>query len=136
MKRILLCGLVSGIASVALADDAATAESVQTNLNVVWTLVAAILVFLMQAGFALVETGFPRAKNAANIMMTNLMDCAVGALAMYGLGAARELVRLGWSRNAFADGRRGILELDVSLLSDDVRRDGGDDRLGSGRRAH
>ena len=88
MKRILLCGLVSGIASVALADDAATAESVQTNLNVVWTLVAAILVFLMQAGFALVETGFTRAKNAANIMMKNLMDFAAGSLAFYVLGAA------------------------------------------------
>ena len=88
MKRILLCGLVSGIASVALADDAAAAESVQTNLNVVWTLVAAILVFLMQAGFALVETGFTRAKNAANIMMKNLMDFAVGSLAFYVLGAA------------------------------------------------
>ena len=88
MKRILLCGLVSGIASVALADDAAAAESVQTNLNVVWTLVAAILVFLMQAGFALVETGFTRAKNAANIMMKNLMDFAAGSLAFYVLGAA------------------------------------------------
>ena len=88
MKRILLCGLVSGIASVALADDAATAESVQTNLNVVWTLVAAVLVFLMQAGFALVETGFTRAKNAANIMMKNLMDFAAGSLAFYVLGAA------------------------------------------------
>ena len=88
MKRILLCGLVSGIASVALADDAATAESVQINLNVVWTLMAAILVFLMQAGFALVETGFTRAKNAANIMMKNLMDFAVGSLAFYVLGAA------------------------------------------------
>lgn len=83
-----MCGLVSGIASVALADDAATAESVQTNLNVVWTLVAAILVFLMQAGFALVETGFTRAKNAANIMMKNLMDFAAGSLAFYVLGAA------------------------------------------------
>ena len=49
---------------------------------------AAILVFLMQAGFALVETGFTRAKNAANIMMKNLMDFAVGSLAFYVLGAA------------------------------------------------
>ena len=61
---------------------------VQNNLNVVWTLVAAVLVFLMQAGFALVETGFTRAKNAANIMMKNLMDFAVGSLAFYVLGAA------------------------------------------------
>ena len=42
------------------------APEVQTNLNVVWTLIAGILVFTMQAGFALVETGFTRAKNAAN----------------------------------------------------------------------
>ena len=63
-------------------------ELVQNNLNVVWTLAAAILVFLMQAGFALVETGFTRAKNAANIMMKNLMDFAVGSLAFYVLGAA------------------------------------------------
>ena len=83
-----MCVLVSGIASVALADDAATAESVQTNLNVVWTLVAAILVFLMQAGFALVETGFTRAKNAANIMMKNLMDFAFGSIVFYFIGAA------------------------------------------------
>ena len=45
-----------------------TSTAVQTNLNVVWTLIAAILVFMMQAGFALVETGFTRAKNAANIV--------------------------------------------------------------------
>ena len=63
-------------------------ELAQNTLNVVWTLVAAILVFLMQAGFALVETGFTRAKNAANIMMKNLMDFAVGSLAFYVLGAA------------------------------------------------
>lgn len=65
-----------------------TPELVQSNLNVVWTLVAGILVFTMQAGFALVETGFTRAKNAANIMMKNLMDFAAGSLAFYVLGAA------------------------------------------------
>ena len=63
-------------------------ELVQHNLDIVWTLVAAILVFMMQAGFALVETGFTRAKNAANIMMKNLMDFAAGSLAFYVLGAA------------------------------------------------
>jgi Amt family ammonium transporter len=65
-----------------------TPPEVQTNLNVVWTLIAGILVFTMQAGFALVETGFTRAKNAANIMMKNLMDFAAGSLAFYVLGAA------------------------------------------------
>ena len=69
-------------------ENELTSATVQANLNVVWTLVAAILVFLMQAGFALVETGFTRAKNAANIMMKNLMDFAAGSLAFYVLGAA------------------------------------------------
>ena len=68
--------------------EANAVEVVQNNLNVVWTLVAAVLVFLMQAGFALVETGFTRAKNAANIMMKNLMDFAAGSLSFYVLGAA------------------------------------------------
>jgi len=71
-----------------MEPTAIAAPEVQTNLNVVWTLIAGILVFTMQAGFALVETGFTRAKNAANIMMKNLMDFAAGSLAFYILGAA------------------------------------------------
>lgn len=44
----------------------------------VWYLVGAALVFFMQAGFAMVETGFTRAKNAGNIIMKNLMDFCIG----------------------------------------------------------
>lgn len=47
--------------------------------NTVWVLLGAILVFWMQAGFAMVETGFTRAKNAGNIIMKNLMDFCIGA---------------------------------------------------------
>jgi Amt family ammonium transporter len=54
--------------------------------DTIWTLLAAILVFLMQAGFALVESGFTRAKNAANIMMKNLMDFSMGSLAYWLVG--------------------------------------------------
>jgi Amt family ammonium transporter len=61
-------------------------ELVQTHANYVWTLVAAALVFFMQAGFALVETGFTRAKNAINILMKNLMDFAVGSIAFWAVG--------------------------------------------------
>ena len=43
-------------------------------VNTIWVLVGAALVFFMQAGFAMVETGFTRAKNAGNIIMKNLMD--------------------------------------------------------------
>lgn len=63
-----------------------TAAEVQNNLNFVWTLVAAFLVFLMQAGFAMVESGFTRAKNACNILMKNLMDFSVGAIAFWAVG--------------------------------------------------
>ena len=47
-------------------------------LNVIWTIVGATLVYFMQAGFAMVETGFTRAKNAGNIIMKNLMDFCIG----------------------------------------------------------
>ncbi|HDY71478.1 MAG TPA: ammonium transporter, partial [Nitrospirae bacterium] len=46
------------------------------------------LVFFMQAGFAMVETGFTRAKNAVNIIMKNLMDMSIGALAFWAVGFA------------------------------------------------
>ncbi|MGA9175867.1 MAG: ammonium transporter [Desulfobacterales bacterium] len=61
-------------------------DLVQTHADYVWTLVAAALVFFMQAGFAMVETGFTRAKNAINIMMKNLMDFAMGSLAFWAIG--------------------------------------------------
>ena len=67
------------------ADDP-TAADVQKHLDYVWTLVAAALVFFMQAGFACVEAGFTRAKNAVNIMMKNLMDFSVGSIAFWAIG--------------------------------------------------
>jgi ammonium transporter, Amt family len=70
-------------ASEAVADPLG---DLQNNLNIVWTLVAATLVFLMQAGFAMVETGFTRAKNAVNIIMKNLCDFSIGSLAFFLVG--------------------------------------------------
>ncbi|MDQ3432518.1 MAG: ammonium transporter, partial [Actinomycetota bacterium] len=67
---------------------AATAESVQANLDIIFLGVAAALVFFMQAGFALVECGFTRSKNVANICMKNLMDFCVGGLAYFAMGFA------------------------------------------------
>ena len=52
----------------------------------VWFLVGAILVFFMQCGFAMVETGFTRAKNAGNIIMKNLMDFCIGTIVFIFLG--------------------------------------------------
>lgn len=53
-------------------------SAVTSEVFAVWFLIGAALVFFMQAGFAMVETGFTRAKNAANIIMKNLMDFCIG----------------------------------------------------------
>lgn len=63
-------------------------NDVSLLLNVVWTMIAAILVYFMQAGFALVETGFTRAKNANNILMKNMMDFVIGTLFYFVVGFA------------------------------------------------
>lgn len=55
-------------------------------VNTIWVLVGAALVFFMQAGFAMVETGFTRAKNAGNIIMKNLMDFCIGTPAFWLVG--------------------------------------------------
>jgi ammonium transporter, Amt family len=86
-----------GIATIVLTSQAAaspmpqealdlTDAGVQTNLNFIWMLVAAMLVFFMQAGFALVETGFTRSKNAVNIIMKNMMDVSAGGLVFFAVG--------------------------------------------------
>ena len=56
------------------------------SIDILWTLLGAALVFFMQAGFAMVETGFTRAKNAGNIIMKNLMDFAIGSIAFWIVG--------------------------------------------------
>ncbi len=89
---LILAGLM--IAPVAIAADPeptvltnkAAIDLVQTHANYLWTLVAAALVFFMQAGFAMVEAGFTRAKNSINIMMKNLMDFSIGSIAFWAIG--------------------------------------------------
>jgi len=56
------------------------------SIDTIWILLAAFLVFFMQAGFAMVETGFTRAKNSVNIIMKNLMDFSLGALIFFFIG--------------------------------------------------
>ncbi len=57
-------------------------------VDYVWILICAFLVFFMQAGFAFVESGFCRAKNAVNLMMKNLMDFVMGSLIFFAIGYA------------------------------------------------
>ena len=74
----------------AVADPAMTfAETVgefASSLDTVWVLLASMLVFLMQLGFSLVESGFARSKNTANILMKNLLDFSVGSILFWILG--------------------------------------------------
>jgi Amt family ammonium transporter len=70
-----------------LASDYAYAEdSISVNLDLMWILLAGVLVFLMQAGFALLETGMSRAKNAVNVMMKNYTDVCIATLVFWFIG--------------------------------------------------
>ncbi len=71
------------------AETMATAEDPNAiALDFVWILMTGFLVFFMQPGFALVETGFTRAKNMVNVLTKNFMDFAIGALAFFFFGYA------------------------------------------------
>lgn len=61
---------------------------VEAAIDTIWVLLSAFLVFFMQAGFAMVEAGFTRAKNAGNIIMKNLMDFACGSIIYWAVGFA------------------------------------------------
>jgi Amt family ammonium transporter len=65
------------------------------SINFVWTLVAGFLVMFMQAGFAMVETGFTRAKNAAHTMSMNFMVYAIGMLAFWAIGFGLQMGGVG-----------------------------------------
>ncbi len=89
-KRSLFLGgaliVPAVVASAQTVDE--TLALFQNAFDMIWLVLAAALVFLMQAGFAMVETGLTRAKNASNIIMKNLMDFSAGALAYWAVGWA------------------------------------------------
>jgi len=78
--------LVLALAAPAYAQDIPEGVASQVILDNIWVFIAGVLVFFMQAGFALVEAGLTRAKNVGNIMMKNLMDCMAGVLAFAAVG--------------------------------------------------
>jgi ammonium transporter, Amt family len=107
VKRKLLIGAgLVGAALLLLANPAAAQEAEevapasQVVLDNIFVFVCGILVFFMQAGFALVEAGLTRAKNVSNIMMKNLMDGMAGVLAFalvgYGIGFGGDELLGGW----------------------------------------
>ncbi len=96
---VLILALLALSAVPSLADgEAATAESVATNLDTVWVLIAAALVFFMQAGFFFLEGGLTRAKNVSNAMIKGAMDFCLGALVFWMVGYA---FMFGFDRGGF-----------------------------------
>ena len=90
-KKVLLAVIATGafgifLASPALAQDADAAAANKFILDNIWVFIAGILVFLMQAGFGLVEAGLTRSKNVANIMAKNMADMVIGGLMFFALG--------------------------------------------------
>ena len=89
MKKIILpILLLLGIGTSAFADDAMTIDAIASSMDMIWLTLAAALVFFMQAGFAMVEIGLTRPKNAGNIIMKNLMDFSGGAIIFWVVGWA------------------------------------------------
>ncbi len=74
---------IFSLAFPAFAQDATEKEE---SINVIWLATASALVFLMQAGFALLESGMSRAKNCVNVVMKNYLDLCLGSLAFFIVG--------------------------------------------------
>jgi ammonium transporter, Amt family len=121
-KRKLLIGSALGailalvMASPAMAQEELT-PATQFVLDNLWVFIAGVLVFFMQAGFALVEAGLTRGKNVSNIMMKNFMDMSAGVLAFalvgYAIGFGDNSLLGGWFGWGF--GIPGVESLDPAF---------------------
>ncbi|MCP3029311.1 ammonium transporter [Halobacillus sp. A5] len=109
MKKVFLLLLLISLSFpvVASAETAATPEAVLESVDMVWIMIAAFLVFFMHAGFAMVEAGFTRSKNALNILMKNFMTMSIAAILYFIVGYG---IMFGTSGG-------GFLGLDGFLLS-------------------
>ena len=74
------------VAAATTQDIEAAVDAINGDLGMLWMLLSGILVFFMQAGFTLVESGMTRSKNAVNIAMKNLLDICVGSLTYWIVG--------------------------------------------------
>jgi len=91
MSKLMRTGILGGLTTFAMATPAGAAEQVDATNPQVFTdnafiIVCAVLVIFMQAGFAMVEMGLTRAKNAAHMMLKNLLDFVIGALGFTFIG--------------------------------------------------
>ncbi|WOO39524.1 ammonium transporter [Rubellicoccus peritrichatus] len=91
--------------------EAAAPGMSQVTGDILWLVLAAVLVFFMQAGFAMLESGMTRAKNACNIMMKNILDFSFAALAFWAIGYAFMYGEMG---NTFIGWDKGLVFLDTA----------------------
>src|SRR5215210_6298489 len=77
---------VVALPGVASAQDADPVATLGTQVNLLWVVIGAVLVIFMQAGFALVETGFCRAKHAAHVVSTNFAIFGLGFVGFFFIG--------------------------------------------------
>jgi Amt family ammonium transporter len=105
MKKIIYLLLLSlwgvtttGFAADAVATQAQNIQEIRLSLDSVWVVMGGILVFFMQAGFALVESGSVRGKNTVNVLMKNYMDACLGGLIFWliGFGLMFGINTTGW----------------------------------------
>jgi Amt family ammonium transporter len=88
MKIIKKAGIASGLLflPVAVGADELTITGMQAAMDTVWLITAGALVFFMQAGFALLESGMSRSKNSVNVIMKNYIDVCLGSLVFWIFG--------------------------------------------------
>jgi Amt family ammonium transporter len=129
MKKARISNYAKMLVVLLLAPGALMAQEVsveapsylsQNTGDILWYVVAAVLVFFMQAGFALVETGLTRAKNACNIMMKNMLDFCFGVIGFAIIGYALMYGTsiggiIGWSSGYFFMG-------DALMVGDDLAK--------------
>ena len=94
-----------------LEEIGAAVGQTRVSLNFVWTLSAAFLIWFMQAGFALAETGFTRAKNAAHTMMLNMMAFGLGVIAFWACGFAFQMGGSGSAMGSAVSAPEGMSKL-------------------------
>ncbi|MCM3875484.1 MAG: ammonium transporter, partial [Thermoanaerobaculia bacterium] len=94
-----------------IEEIGAAVGQTRVAVNFVWTLFAAFLIWFMQAGFALAETGFTRAKNAAHTMMLNLMAFGLGVIAFWACGFAFQMGGSGSAMGSAVSAPEGMSKL-------------------------
>lgn len=99
MKNVvLILPFLLFFSSATFAETAPNIQEIRLSLDSVWVVVGGILVFFMQAGFALIESGSVRSKNTVNVLMKNYMDTCIGGIIfwLFGFGLMFGLNQTGW----------------------------------------